>query len=44
MIAILGDKWGPRAAKEEGDNISQTFIRSIVKQRNERPNAGWVCV
>ena len=25
-IAILGDRWWPQAAKQEGDNISKTFI------------------
>ena len=39
-IAILGDRWWPQAAKQEGDKISNKFLCSIRKQRNERPNIG----
>ena len=36
-IAILGDRWWPQAAKQEGDKISQQFLHFIRKQCNERP-------
>ena len=28
-IAILGDRWCPQAAKQEGDNIRKTFLCNI---------------
>ena len=37
-IAILGDRWWPQTAKQDGDRISQTFLCSIWKKRNGRPN------
>ena len=37
-IAILGDRWWPRAAKREGDKISKRLLCNIWKKRNERPN------
>ena len=30
-IAILGDRWWPRAAKQEGDRISKQFLCNIWK-------------
>ena len=30
-IAIVGDRWWPQAAKQEGDKISKTFLRSIYR-------------
>ena len=39
-IAILGDRWWPQAAKQEGDTISKKFLCNIWKQRNERPIVG----
>ena len=43
-IAILGHRWWPQTAKQDGDRISQQFllICSIWKKRNERPNVGGV--
>ena len=41
-IAILGDRWWPQTAKQDGDRISKQFLCSIWKKRNERPNAGGV--
>ena len=35
-IAILGDRWWPQTAKQEGDEISKKFLRNIWKKRNER--------
>ena len=28
-IAILGDRWWPQTAKQQGDNISKKFLRKI---------------
>ena len=39
-IAILGDRWWPQTAKQDGDRISKPFLRNIRKKRNERPNVG----
>ena len=30
-IAILGDRWCPQTAKQEGDKKSKTFLRNIWK-------------
>ena len=43
-IAILGDRWWPQTAKQEGDRISKQFLCNIRKKRNERPNVGGVSV
>ena len=40
--AILGDRWWPQTAKQEGDNISEKFLCNVWTQRNERPNVGGV--
>ena len=40
MIAILGDRWWPQTAKQDGDRISKQFLCNIWKKRNERPNVG----
>ena len=32
-IAILGDRWWPQTAKQEGDTISKNFLRNIWKKR-----------
>ena len=37
-IAILGDRWWPHTAKQDGDRISKQFLCNIQKKRNERPN------
>ena len=31
-ISISGDRWWPQAAKQEGDDISKTFLCNIQKQ------------
>ena len=41
-IAILGDRWWPQAAKQDGERKSKHFLSSIWKKRNERPNIGGV--
>ena len=43
-IAILGDRWWPQTAKQDGDRISKQFLCSIWKKCNERPNVGGVSV
>ena len=37
-IAILGNRWWPQTAKQDGDRISKQFLYSIWNKRNERPN------
>ena len=39
-IAILGDRWWPQKAKQEGDKISKKFPCNIWKKCSERPNIG----
>ena len=43
-IAILGDRWWPQTAKQEGDRISKQFLCNRWKRRNERPNVGGVSI
>ena len=43
-MAILGDKWWPQTAKQDGGMISKQFLCSIRKKRNERPNVGGVSI
>ena len=43
-IAILGDRWWPQTTKQDEDRISEQFLCSIWKKRNERPNVGGVSV
>ena len=43
-IAILGDRWWPQMAKQDGDRINKQFTCSIWKKRNERPNVGGVFI
>ena len=43
-IAILGDKWWPQKAKQDGDKISKRFLCNVWKKRNERPNVGGVSI
>ena len=33
-IAVLGDRWWPQTAKQEGDKIREKFLSSIVYGRN----------
>ena len=42
-IAILGDRWWPQTAKQDGDRISRQFLCDIWKKRNERPSKCWRC-
>ena len=42
-IAMLGDRWWPQTAKQEGDEISKKNLCNIWgKKRNERQNVGVV--
>ena len=43
-IAIVGDRWWPQTAKQDGDRISKQFLCNIWKKRNERPNVGGVSI
>ena len=43
-IAILGDRWWPQTAKQDGDRISKQFPCNIWKKRNERPNVVGVSI
>ena len=43
-IVVLGHRWWPQPAKQEGDKISKTFLCSIWKQRNERSTVGGVSI
>ena len=42
-IAILGDRWWPQTAKQDGDRIIKQFLCNIWKG-NERPNVGGVSI
>ena len=41
-MAILGDRWWPQTAKQDGDRRSTQFLCRVWKKRNERPNVGGV--
>ena len=43
-IAIVGGRWCPQTAKQDGDRVSKPFLCSIWKKRDERPNVGGVSV
>ena len=43
-IAILGDRWWPQTAKQDGDRIFKQFLYNIWKKHNERPNVGGVSI
>ena len=43
-IAMLGYRWWPQTAKQDGDGISKQFLCNIWKKRNERPNVGVVSI
>ena len=43
-MAILGDKWWPQTAKQDGDRINKQFLCSMWEKRNERPNVGGVSI
>ena len=41
-IAILGGRWWPQTAKQEGEKMSKPFLFIIWKKGPERPNDGGV--
>ena len=41
-IAILGDRWWPQQAKQEGDKVRIFYKCNMWKKRSERPNVGGV--
>ena len=45
-IAIIGDKWWPQTAKQEGDKISKKFVYNTWKNRtsNDRSNVRGVFI
>ena len=43
-IAILGYRWWPPTAKQDGDRTSKQYLCSIWKKRYERPNVGGVSI
>ena len=43
-IAILGDRWRPQTAKQEGDRISNRFICNLWAKRDEHPNVGGISI
>ena len=46
IVAILGDRWWPQTAEEEGDNKMIIFLLlcDIWKEPTERPHVGGVSV
>ena len=43
-IAILGDRWWPQTAKQDGEGMNKHFLCIIWKKRNKRPNVGSVLI
>ena len=43
-IAILGDRWWPQTAKQDGDKICRKFLCNVWKKRNEYLAVGGVSV
>ena len=44
-IAILGNRWRPQAAKQEGgDIVKNVSMYCLTKQRNKRPTVGGVSI
>ena len=50
MIALLGDRWQPQRAEQEGEKMSTTVRKNegttrhcTWKNENERPNVGGLC-
>ena len=43
-IAILGDRWWPQTAKQDGDRINNQFPCSIWTKRNYRPSVGGISI
>ena len=41
-IAILGDRWWPQTANQDGDRTSKQSLRNVWEKRNERPHVGGV--
>ena len=44
MIALLGDRWWPQTAKEEGYETSGRVLCNMWKKRTEHPNVGGVSI
>ena len=42
--AILGDRWWPQTAKQDGDRTSKPFLCNLWKKRIERPNVEGVSI
>ena len=43
-IAILGNRWWPQTAKQDGDKMCRRFLCSVWKKRNEYLADGGVSV
>ena len=43
-IAIIGDRWWPKTAKQKGDPISKTFLCDMFKKRYDGTNVGRVSI
>ena len=43
-IAILGHRWWPQTANQDGDRIGKLFLCGTLKKRCERPNVGGVSI
>ena len=43
-IAILGDRWWPQTAKQEGDKICKRFLCNVWKKRTEHRTNSWRCL
>ena len=43
-IAILGDRWWPQTAKQQGDKMSKKFLCNLLKKRHDRPTVGAVSI
>ena len=43
-IAILGFRWWPQTANQDGDRISKQLLCGIWKKGNKRPNVGGVSI
>ena len=41
-IVILGVRWWPQTAKQQGDKKSKKFLCNTWEKRNERPDVGGV--
>ena len=41
-IAILGDRWWPQTAEQDGEWTRKQFLCNMWKKSSERPNVGGV--